>query len=337
MFKKTWTVVSNSSNPDMQMYFGIKLNAFFDKCYFFSQMSIARKLHCGVSSFSKKNGLSAWIILDFIYSFFLAIFLRLKGSRYVLFDNAHINNIPLSFFTKILGCKQIFTIHDWEPHPGSNQFVTKLYNYLVKRYLADEFIVYSPVNSNKTVHCFYLGGFPVVPNTAHSGYFLFYGRIEPYKGLNYLLPIADELLKRNPSLSIVVAGKGEDESLEKLSLKENVRVINKFIEQRDLDELISGAIAILMPYESASQSGVIPQVAAFGKSIVAHDVGALGYYINDRLPLGTLVNKGDILGFVQAMLSKYRNYEILTTEVRYGYSQLSRDSYIEQFGSLFND
>jgi glycosyltransferase involved in cell wall biosynthesis len=255
----------------------------------------------------------------------------------VLFDNAHISNIPLSLFTKMLGCKQYFTIHDWDPHPGSSHFVTALYNTLVKRFLANEFIVYSPVSSNKAVHCFYLGGFPVKPYKFHSDYFLFYGRIEPYKGLNYLVPIADELAKRNPNLKIIVAGKGKDTILEKLALKENVKVINKFIDQSELDDLISGAIAILLPYESASQSGVIPQVAGFGKSVIAHDVGSISYYINDRLPLGTLVNKGDVSGFVKAMLLNFRNYEVVTREVRASYGPLSRNAYIKQFDTLFTE
>jgi hypothetical protein len=54
MIKKTWTVVSNSTNPDMEMYFGIKLNAFKNRCYFISQVSCARRLNCEVGSFSKK-------------------------------------------------------------------------------------------------------------------------------------------------------------------------------------------------------------------------------------------------------------------------------------------
>lgn len=335
MVKKKWAVICNSTNPDMCLYFDVKRQSFLGSCHFLAQYGLAKKLDCGVSAFSRSNHLSFWLLPDCIYSIFLAIFLRSRGVVNVLFDNAHISNIPLSLCLKILGVRQVFTIHDWDPHPGDNYTATRLYNYVVKSILADEFVVYSPVKSTKPLNCCRLGGYLANPVMEHDDYFLFYGRIEPYKGLNYLESIAEELDKRDPKINIVIAGRGEDPSLSNLSQMRNVKVINRFLESEELDRLIRGAVAVVLPYESASQSGVIVQAASYGKAVVAHDVGSLRYYVNDSLRFGILVEKGNTNDFVDAMLSILRNYESVSRQVAQCYQQLEPTEYADQFAPLF--
>lgn len=109
-------------------------------------------------------------------------------------------------------------------------------------------------------------------------YILFFGRMNRYKGIENLY----ELVKMTPELKYVVAGKADDndlEIIEKIGSLPNVKLENRIIPYSDMHEYFYGARCIVLPYKSATQSGVILDSSKHSRPAVAFRVGALGEQI----------------------------------------------------------
>ncbi|MNX38427.1 D-inositol 3-phosphate glycosyltransferase [compost metagenome] len=331
----TIALICNSLNPDLIAYFRAKLRipeteVGAELLWFCNgRVKLEAAQPVRTSSLSPASGFSAFFFVDCLLSVYVLAVLLWKRARTVIFDTAHISNLPLALGCKLFGIEIVFTIHDWEPHPGPRNRATCWYNQACRDFLADRFIVFSRTPAGRVpTTVFRLSGFEPRPVREGRGkYFLFFGRIEPYKGLSSLLEIATLLERRLPDHEIRVAGKGSDPALAPLAARPNVRVINRFIEQAELDDLFGGAIATLLPYQSATQSGVAVLSYAYGTPVVAFDVGALGEYI-ERGHSGELVRPGDLEDFVaqmmrvEARLPDYEAYIRRGFEERYGVSAL---------------
>jgi glycosyltransferase involved in cell wall biosynthesis len=198
----------------------------------------------------------------------------------VHFTTAHFDNIALAtllcIFTNI---KIVFSIHDYEPHPGTSYYSVLIYNHIVTHILADEVLFYCPsVESRKTASSYQkLGGFRQKIKKPKSGnYILTVGRMKEYKGIDNLYKIATE-----SDRSFVVAGKGDSKYLKKIKKMENTKVINKFIKKKKLLRLYRKASICLLPYKSATQSGVILMSYAHATPVMVTNVGCLRHYVDD--------------------------------------------------------
>jgi glycosyltransferase involved in cell wall biosynthesis len=204
------------------------------------------------------------------------------------------------------------------------QFATKVYNRVASGLLADEFIVFSSVVATKKTHKIRLSGFQLSArtDTERSGV-LFFGRIQPYKGIRHLPLIAKKLGTRDPNVRIRVVGAGFDPHLRELEKCENVDVLNTFIPEEQLDKELSETAVVILPYDSATQSGVVIKSFAFGVPVVAFDVGNLREYISDGLS-GRLVKHADLDDFVDAVL------DTITNQKRF--SEIILNNFDQDFG-----
>lgn len=122
-----------------------------------------------------------------------------------------------------------------------------------------------------------------------ANYILFTGFIVPYKGLSFLYDSIRDSLEKG-SLNLVVAGKGNDPCLSKLSKYQNVKMINRWISNSEMVYLIRHCRFIVCPYLSASQSGIPQTSFVYHKPIIATNVGGFSDIIDDGVS-GYLVNK----------------------------------------------
>lgn len=329
-------VICNSRNADLRMYFELKLKGVDNPdVVYYAQKQIAQKNKISISSFSPEPGWSKWIILDVFYGFLLALRLLTSRVKIVLFDTAHISNLVPAIILKVFGKRLVFTIHDWEPHEGRQAKSVKLYNWFVKKILASEFVVFSPVNSNKKVHELKLAGFSRKSSYEHKEHYLFFGRIEPYKGLSNLVKISKRLSERGDHTPIIVAGSGEDPAIHELSKMDNVTVINRYIEDSEVDSLFGKAYCSLLPYQSATQSGVIIQSYSYGTPVVSFDVGSLGNYITHNQS-GVLVPPGDIEDFVRSVDSIRKNSNYFIEKTNNEFEKYDEIALVKQYTSLFS-
>lgn len=112
---------------------------------------------------------------------------------------------------------------------------------------------------------------------------LFFGRIWPYKGLEYLIRAQPLISADVPEARIVIAGEGEDFGRYRRMMARGDRftVLNEYISEQTCTELFQQASVVVLPYIEASQSGVIPLAYTFMKPVVATTVGGLPEMVDD--------------------------------------------------------
>ena len=109
---------------------------------------------------------------------------------------------------------------------------------------------------------------------------LFFGNVRPYKGVRDLVD-AFPKVQASTSAVLVVAGTffepiaGYRGRIEELGLADSVRLFDEYVPNEEVAPLFALADLVVLPYRSASQSGVIPLAATFRKPVVATKVGAL--------------------------------------------------------------
>jgi glycosyltransferase involved in cell wall biosynthesis len=110
------------------------------------------------------------------------------------------------------------------------------------------------------------------PNTI-----LFFGRIDHYKGLKYLIEAEPFVSKEFPDFKIVIAGQGGD--LEKyranISSNPHYELHERFIPNEEVPRFFDQASLVVLPYIEASQSGIVAMAFAFGKPVIVTNTGSL--------------------------------------------------------------
>lgn len=119
-------------------------------------------------------------------------------------------------------------------------------------------------------------------------YFLFFGFIRDYKGLDWLLEaFADKRLKSFP-VKLIVAGEFYSDAtpyhdlIRKLNLNDRVVLKTDFIPDEKVKIFFSAADLVVQPYKSATQSGVTQIGYHFDKPMLVTNVGGLPEIIPDK-------------------------------------------------------
>lgn len=109
---------------------------------------------------------------------------------------------------------------------------------------------------------------------------LFFGNVRAYKGVRDLID-AFPRVSASTNAVLIVAGtffESKEEyvrRIEELGLGNSIRLFDEYVPNEQVAPLFALADLIVLPYRSASQSGVIPLAATFRKPVVATNVGAL--------------------------------------------------------------
>jgi glycosyltransferase involved in cell wall biosynthesis len=114
---------------------------------------------------------------------------------------------------------------------------------------------------------------------------LFFGRIRPYKGLDYLVTAFQRLAQQDHSYRLIIAGRIEQgceqywESIKKViqGYVDTGQVILRieFIPDSETEVYFKAADILALPYREIFQSGVLVLGYSFGLPVVAADVGSL--------------------------------------------------------------
>lgn len=123
------------------------------------------------------------------------------------------------------------------------------------------------------------------------------GFIRPYKGLAVLLAALPLVLDQQ-LVHLVVAGEiwgdpaGYQTQIAQLNLTNHVTLINQYLPNDTLTTLIQRANAIVLPYRTATQSGVIQLAFGHGTPVITTNVGGLGEAVT-HLQTGLVVPPND--------------------------------------------
>jgi glycosyltransferase involved in cell wall biosynthesis len=114
---------------------------------------------------------------------------------------------------------------------------------------------------------------------------LFFGRISQYKGLARLYQAMSLVAEQVPGVRLIVAGRPEFgyrlPATPVLTRDGRIDVLNRYIPNSEVAELMQRATVVVCPYTDATQSGVVLTAYAFDKPVVATNVGGLPEYVRD--------------------------------------------------------
>lgn len=109
---------------------------------------------------------------------------------------------------------------------------------------------------------------------------LFFGYVRAYKGLDLILKAMPEILKSiNVKLAVVGEFYEQEENyrklLKELNIEKNVFIHSNFIANEKVNLYFSASDVVVLPYKSATQSGIVPLAYHLNKPCIVTDVGGL--------------------------------------------------------------
>lgn len=116
---------------------------------------------------------------------------------------------------------------------------------------------------------------------------LFFGFIRKYKGLDIAISALPEVLKKYPNIVLLAAGEsytGDEEYrklIEELDLRDHVKLVTDYIPNEEVKLYFSAANVAVLPYRSATQSGIVQIAYNFDLPVIATDVGGLAEVVVD--------------------------------------------------------
>ena len=244
---------------------------------------------------------------------------------------------------------KLFTLHDPVPHNTPTLFSKLTFYFLIKSYcnillLSD--IHQKFITKKYNVKTFlsklgvydYLNKFEIKTNP-YGDYILFFGRISPYKGVDILLKSYLASKASEIGVKLIIAGKGKvEEELE----SSNIIFLNRYIDNNELANLIYFSKFVVLPYKSATQSGVLMSAFAFNKPILATNVGDFSIHIKDYIT-GLIVEPNSIKSFAEGInilleedLAQYENNIAYKISTIYSWDRIA-DSLIETYEEIITN
>lgn len=235
----------------------------------------------------------------------------LWNNKFELFDRT-----GLMLYYRLLGRKIVFTAHNvnGRKRDGTDNWLNR-FSLRIQYRLSHHVFVHTRKMQEELVSGFCLPETKVtvipfginntVPNTSltpaeakrrlglseRDQTLLFFGRIAPYKGLDYLIEALGELAGRCPSLRLVIAGapkivdgapkEGKDyweeiqEAITRTGTRERIIQKIQFVPDDETELYFKAADVLVLPYRHIFQTGVLFLGYGFGLPVIAADVGSL--------------------------------------------------------------
>lgn len=216
--------------------------------------------------------------------------------------------VPCFFsLCKLLGrCKKLIICHNVFPHKRFplDRMLAKL---VLKQ--GDYFITQSKMDANDLLSVKPDAKYKVTPHPTYNAFkiadmskdesrnilnietsakvLLFFGFVQEYKGLKYLLQAMPSIKQNIPDAQLWVVGEfGSDkesylEIIDSLEIKEDVKVVDRFVADVEVEKYFAACDLVVLPYISATQSGIVAMAYGFLKPVLVTNVGGLPDVVTD--------------------------------------------------------
>lgn len=135
---------------------------------------------------------------------------------------------------------------------------------------------------------------------------LFCGFVRPYKGLDVLLEALPQVLAKR-RVHLLAAGEFwqggaalYQRQIEKLGIGAHVTLLDAYLPDEQLAAVMGRADVVVLPYRSATQSGVVQMAFGYQKPVITTDVGGLAEAVADGRT-GLIVPPEDAPALAQAI------------------------------------
>lgn len=149
---------------------------------------------------------------------------------------------------------------------------------------------------------------------------LFFGFIRDYKGLDVLLNTIPILKNKLDDFKLVIAGEfysNEEkyrQQIESLQIEKDIILKSDFIPTEEVKYYFSASDVVVLPYKTATQSGIVQIANNFFKPVIAADVGGLSEIIYEG-ETGYVVPKENPEAIAEKLTEFYNsNKELVFTE-----------------------
>lgn len=116
---------------------------------------------------------------------------------------------------------------------------------------------------------------------------LFFGYVRKYKGLDILIEAFPKIVANNPKAKLLIVGEFYDdpkqylELIKKLKIEDSVTVVNQFVPNEEVAKYYQVSDVVILPYRSATQSGILNVAYGFYKPVIVTDVGGLAEFVDE--------------------------------------------------------
>jgi len=169
-----------------------------------------------------------------------------------------------------------------------------------------------------------------IPN--NSRVLLFFGMIKKVKGLEILLSALNDVVRQNPDVLLVIAGKpwkndfsAYQEIIDKNNLSEYILLHNKFIDQEDVEHYYCASDLVVLPYKKIYQSGVLMMTLSYERPALVSDLPPLKEVISDNE--NGFLFKTENISDLAAKLNGILSDEVLMEQVRVKGTKLIKKKY----------
>jgi glycosyltransferase involved in cell wall biosynthesis len=117
---------------------------------------------------------------------------------------------------------------------------------------------------------------------------LFFGFVRRYKGLDRLVAAMPEIVRRLPEVHLLIVGEFFEPKeeylapLEQAGLADHVTVVDRYVPNEEVGEWFSAADMLVLPYHSATNSGIVQIGYNFATPAIVTDVGSLSEVVIDE-------------------------------------------------------
>jgi glycosyltransferase involved in cell wall biosynthesis len=211
-------------------------------------------------------------------------------STIMTFSNHYLN--PLFYMIcRLKGVKVITLIHDASCHPGEQTFYE---SFLIKsqlffstkvvtlsEYVKNQLLKFYPRLLKKPIQALFHPVFfkehsDTMCTFGNPQKLLFLGRLLPYKGLNLLLETFKLLKETHPDITLTIAGSGTLDTTTLHTIKAlGITLHQRWLDDAEIISFIKSTDIVILPYNEASQSGVVAAAHGLLKPVVVTPVGGL--------------------------------------------------------------
>ncbi|NWF88235.1 MAG: glycosyltransferase family 4 protein [Ignavibacteriaceae bacterium] len=124
--------------------------------------------------------------------------------------------------------------------------------------------------------------------TEKDNVLLFFGYVRKYKGLDLLIEAFPAIKSFLPNAKLLIVGEFYDspnvyiDQIKKLGIDKDTVVVNKFVPNEDVGKYYNASDLVVLPYRSATQSGILNVAYGFSKPVLVTNVGGLSEFVENN-------------------------------------------------------
>lgn len=114
---------------------------------------------------------------------------------------------------------------------------------------------------------------------------LFFGYIRKYKGLDLLIDAFPKIQEKLPNSKLLIVGESYDDikfyqdKIKNSGCADKIVLENKFVPNEEVAKYYHASDLVILPYRSATQSGILNVAYGFSKPVLVTDVGGLAEFV----------------------------------------------------------